>query len=142
MSLPEPVFGLVIHYSYLWCNQRQRGLVEGTKERPCVIVIVEPRADRTLVTIAPLTHTPPAIPSLAVALPSSTKRHLGLDDQPSWVVADDLNQFLWPGFDLRAVPGSRPPRYAYGTLSPGLYTQVQQRVREQFGRGTLFPTER
>ena len=49
--------------------------------------------------------------------------HLGLDDQPSWIVLDDLNVFTWPGFDLRTVPGQQD-RYHYGFLPPKLFDSV------------------
>jgi hypothetical protein len=39
-----------------------------------------------MVTVLPISHTPPADPELAVELPAATKRRLGLDDERSWVV--------------------------------------------------------
>jgi hypothetical protein len=44
------------------------------------------------------------------------KRHLGLDDDPSWIVVSEGNEFLWPGYDLRKLPHS--DRYDYGFLPP------------------------
>jgi hypothetical protein len=34
-------------------------------------------------------------------VPRKLKRHLGLDDEPSWIYTDQINQFAWPGYDLR-----------------------------------------
>jgi hypothetical protein len=34
------------------------------------------------------------------------KRHLGLDGERSWIVLDEINDFIWPGHDLRPVPGA------------------------------------
>ena len=50
------------------------------------------------------------------------KRHLGLDDQRSWVVVDEGNEFLWPGYDLRKVPNR--DRYDFGFLPPALFNQI------------------
>jgi hypothetical protein len=56
------------------------------------------------------------------------KRHLGLDDAASWIVLDELNSFVWPGFDLRPVPG-RPGEYAYGHLTPRFLDLVIDRMK-------------
>jgi hypothetical protein len=56
------------------------------------------------------------------------KRHLGLDDDASWIVLDELNSFVWPGFDLRPVPG-RPGEYAYGHLPPRFLDLVIDRMK-------------
>ncbi len=39
MSLPEPELGLVIRYSYLWKSEHDAGRDEGSKDRPCAIVL-------------------------------------------------------------------------------------------------------
>ena len=46
-----------------------------------------------VVTVLPISHTPPADPELAVELPAATKRRLGLDDERSWVVLTKANRF-------------------------------------------------
>jgi hypothetical protein len=40
VSLPIPQPGLVIRYSYLWSAEAQAGKEEGTKDRPCAIILV------------------------------------------------------------------------------------------------------
>jgi hypothetical protein len=128
VTLPDPVPGLVIGYAYLWRHESLRGLEEGRKDRPCVIVLaVETIEGRTEVTVAPITHTPPERPELAVEIPPATKQRLGLDAERSWIVAADLNRFVWPGVDLRPVAsGSRD--YAYGLVPASLYRAVRERV--------------
>jgi len=106
MDLPEPKVGLVIRYAYLWREEALAGRDEGRKDRPCVILLVGPaREGGTLVTVAPITHTPPDPERRAdaIALPAPTQLRLGLDGERSWVLASDLNQFVWPGFDLRPI---------------------------------------
>lgn len=140
MALPEPVPGLVIGFSYLWRNEALRGLEEGRKDRPCVIILaVETEAGRKVVTVAPITHSPPIHPDSAIEIPLATKRRLGLDSQRSWVVAADLNRFIWPGFDLRPVRRGADT-CAYGLLPDSLYRQVRDRVLAlaRSGRASLI----
>ena len=130
MPLPDPVPGLVISYAYLWGDQQDQGREEGVKDRPCVVVVaVRQEEGERLVTVAPITHAPPRNPKEAIELPPATKRRLGLDDARSWIVATEMNRFLWPGPDLRPVPG-RPGAFAYGSLPRQLMLQLRERISE------------
>jgi hypothetical protein len=61
LPIPEP--GLVICYAYLWRSEYERGQEEGTKDRPCAIVLATRDQDGdTIVTVVPVTHTPPNRP--------------------------------------------------------------------------------
>jgi len=111
--LPTPTAGLIIRYAFVWRDEAARGIEEGAKDRPCAVILVttdEP--DGPVVTVLPITHSPPSDPSLAVELPPATKRRLGLDDHRSWIVVTDANRFFWPGPDLRfaypTMPRARP----------------------------------
>ena len=129
MPLPTPHPGLVIGYSYLWSSEHQRGQEEGSKDRPCAIVLArQALAKAIIVTVVPVTHTPPSNPAEAVEIPAAIKAHLGLDDQRSWIVVSEVNDFVWPGPDLRPVPGSAPVRYDYGTLPPGFFRRVRDQL--------------
>ncbi len=80
MPLPEPVPGLVISYAYLWRNQQEQGRDEGVKDRPCVVVLaVRQEEGERIVTVAPVTHAPPANSRDAIELPAPVKLRLGLD---------------------------------------------------------------
>jgi hypothetical protein len=126
VPLPKPIPGLVLHYSYLWRDQHRKGLEESSKDRPCVVVLATIDTDAgSFVVVAPITHTPPRVADDAVAIPTDTKRRLGLDDTPSWIVVSELNRFRWPGSDLRPVPGVKPFRFEYGMIPPGLLRQVK-----------------
>lgn len=81
----------------------------------------------TRITVAPVTHTQPDPSDRGLELPRSVKRALKLDDARSWVVLDGVNQFTWPGFDLRPVPGSKT-RFAYGFIPPKLFDQIVKRI--------------
>ena len=129
MSLPDPVPGLVIGYAYLWHEEARRGEEEGRKDRPCVIVLsVVPDESGAVVTVAPVTRSPPVDPAAAVELPAETKRRLGLDDARSWIVVGEVNRFRWPGPDLRPIPGSDPPRFDYGLLPARLFRRVREKL--------------
>jgi hypothetical protein len=124
MPIPNPEPGLVISYSYLWHHEHRVGREEGQKDRPSVIVLaVEREADGAiLVTVLPITHSPPTYPASAVEIPLPVKRHLGLDDGRSWIVVAEGNEFCLPGYDLRRRPNS--DRYDYGFLPPRFFYQV------------------
>lgn len=130
MPLPQPVPGLVVNFRYLWRHEHVAGEEEGRKERPCVVIVaVVNRAGITEVIVAPVTHRRPEAMTDGVEMPAAVKAHLGLDDAPSWIIATDLNVFTWPGYDLRPIAGSKPPRFAYGKIPPRLFAQLLERVR-------------
>ena len=123
-AIPIPEVGLVVAYAYLWRREHRSGQEEGLKDRPSVILLAVDRRDdgATIVTVLPITHSAPARDGIAVEIPAPIKRHLGLDDQRSWIVVDEGNEFRWPGYDLRKVP--RTDRYDYGFLPPRFFNQV------------------
>jgi hypothetical protein len=124
MAIPTPEPGLIISYAYVWDHEAQSGQEEGLKDRPCVIALaVERQQDgETLVTVLPVTHRPPKDPTAAVEIPHAVKKHLGLDDDRSWVVVSEGDQFVWPGYDLRKVRSA--DRYDYGYLPPRFFKEI------------------
>lgn len=143
MALPKPTPGLVISYRYLWRYEHEKGLGEGQKVRPCVVVLaVEQSEGKMLVTVAPVTHSAPAEAGEAIEIPQRVKQHLGLDSEKSWVVVGEVNQFTWPGFDLVPVPG-KSSKYDYGFLPPQLYDQIKVAILDTFikGRGSKTPRD-
>jgi hypothetical protein len=143
MALPDPEHGLVISYAYLWRSEAREGIAEGRKNRPCAIILsVQREGEHTpLVTVAPITHTSPADPTVAIEIPLAVKQHLHLDSERSWVVLDDLNMFTWPGFDLAPVPGSKD-RYHYGFLPPAFYRKLIEKFAELRRQRRAAPTSR
>ena len=131
MSDPRPQPGLVVSYAYLWHHEHRAGREEGVKDRPCVIVVAveDVPGGPTRVRVAAITHRPPDDLSIALELPAAVKRHLGLDSERSWVVLDEINEFVWPGFDLRPISRSRRS-YAYGFLPPRLFDRLIAEMRE------------
>jgi hypothetical protein len=105
---------MVISYSYLWEREARKGQEEGTKYRPCAIVLSTDTAEgKKRVQILPVTHSPPSNDEPAIEIPAAIKRHLKLDDHPSWILTGEYNQFLWPGYDLAEVGNSHSPVYGF-----------------------------
>lgn len=129
MSIPTPRPGLVIRYSFLWSSERDRGAVEGSKDRPYAIVIAMPTpgGDRGEVRaiVAPVTHSPPVDPDTSLEIPANVCRRLGLDGARHWIRFDELNRFTWPGYDLRPRPDGS---YEYGMLPRGLFEELRQGI--------------
>lgn len=129
-AFPEPQPGLVISYAYLWSDEAERGLVEGRKDRPCAIIVsIEhpEKVGRRQVAVAPVTHTPPHDPNVAIEIPRRVKEHLGLDGERSWIVLDEFNVFTWPGFDLRPIK-DRDGRVDYGFLPPKFFASLIEKI--------------
>lgn len=142
MALPEPEYGLMISYSYVWRHESEVGQIEGRKDRPCVIVaIVLEEDNQKLITVAPVTHIPPLDPIVALEIPPKVKKYLGLDGERSWIILDDFNEFVWPGYDLRPVP-RKPGCYDYGLMPPLLFKQVIEKIFKLKREGRVFATSR
>lgn len=128
MPLPRPAPGLVIRYSYLWRSEYLQGREEGGKDRPCAIVAaIRSDGSDTRVLVLPITHSLPEDADLAVEIPPKVKQRLGLDHARSWVVLTEWNEFVWPGPDLRQLPGADETSVAYGMLPPSLFAQIRDR---------------
>lgn len=130
MRIPAPKAGMVISYSYLWAREARVGREEGAKDRPCAIILTTESGDRgTRVQIVPVTHSPPSRNDLAVEIPAEIKRYLKLDDERSWILINEYNQFLWPGYDLREASNSESP--VYGFLPQRFFQHLIECFRSQ-----------
>lgn len=130
MSWPVPRPGLVVRYRYLWRREARAGREDGSKDRPCAVVMVVEGAagERPRVLVLPVTHTEPRDPGTeAVEIPAATKRRLGLEEARSWLVLSEANDFRWPGPDLCPLPGQGPETSAYGFLPPALFRRIRDR---------------
>lgn len=120
MNPPER--GSVIRYAYLWAREDESGKKEGRKERPSLVLALSVLAEdgKHRVYAAAITHSPPVHSGDTVALPPSVQRQLGLDDAPAWIVTTELNAFVWPGPDIRPIPGRHPRTFVYGRIPEAL----------------------
>ena len=142
MDIPKPVPGLVIRYAYLWADEHAAGHEEGSKDRPVAVVLAtEAKHNMLRVVVAPITHTPP-LAQPAVEIPAETKRRLGLDDDRSWVVVDEVNVFVWPGPDIRPVPGKSPTTISYGLLPANLTRAICDKLSVLQAERSLRPVPR
>jgi hypothetical protein len=119
----------------LWADESERGQEEGLKDRPAVVVVARTVVgDRTELLVAPVTHREPARGD-GVELPAPVKRHLGLDRERSWIVATELNRFIWPGPDIRLVPERQSP--FYGEIPAKLFEELRTAILNQSGADRL-----
>jgi len=143
VKLPDPYPGLVIRYAYLWRAEARRGQLEGTKDRPCAVVMVSARAESKAidVMVVHITHTQPPDASAAVAIPGPTRARLGLDDLPCWAVVSEVNAFIWPGPDLRPTNPDDPATLIFGALPPKLLHAIKARLlaRTRAGAAAKVP---
>lgn len=128
MAFPEPKPGQVIRYSYLWKHEHDRQQEEGSKDRPCAVIMVTKQDNgENVVTVLPITHAPPADPKLAIEIPIQTKQRLCLDDEKSWIILSEANRFTWAGPDLRMVKPGEPSSVVYGYLPANFFETVKSR---------------
>jgi hypothetical protein len=131
----------VINYAYLWHHEHTAGNEEGRKDRPSVIIlsVERDRDGATIVVVLPITHTPPRSRDDAIELPPAVKRHLGLDDDRSWVIITEGNQFVWPGYDIRKIPDK--DGFDYGFIPPRLFDSIRKAFVAHYrsGRGRTIP---
>jgi hypothetical protein len=131
---PQP--GLVIRYSYLWESEARVGREEGSKDRPCAIVLAATsQAGESNVYVLPVTHSEPHSEE-GVEVPAVVKRRLGLDPERSWIIVSEANSFIWPGPDVRPLPNKGLTSAVYGFLPPRLFRTVRDLVvmRARAGR--------
>jgi hypothetical protein len=126
MILPKPESGMVIRYSYLWASEANAGLEDGKKDRPCAIILAARESGGEFrVQVLPITHTPPSAASDAIEIPALLKKHLKLDDDRSWIMLSEYNEFIWPGYDLRPIGKTGNP--VYGFLPPKFFQHLTSR---------------
>lgn len=127
-----PVAGLVIRYVFLWSHEAATGRDEGTKDRPCAVVLVSQGEDKkTIVRVLPVTHSRPSDLSDALEIPPLTKKRLGLDEDQSWIILDEANEFVWPGPDLRPKTRGQLDTVAYGHLPGDFFRLLNRKIQER-----------
>jgi len=119
---------MVIRYAYLWRGDHEKGIEEGSKDRPCAVLlaVIDDAGGRQVV-VLPITHTPPHDLEDAIEIPPATKRRLQLDDDRSWIVLTEANRFTWPGPDLRPMKAGDTTTVLYGELPANLFRKVRER---------------
>jgi hypothetical protein len=72
-----------------------------------------------------MTHRAPGDPTRAAELPAAVKRRLGLDEAASWIIAEEVNRFVWPGPDLRDESGID---FDNGSLPEDVFDELRARM--------------
>ena len=90
--------------------------------------------------LAPISHLVPGAKDAAVEIPPRVRSSLGLDELPQWAFVDEVNQFAWPGFDLRPVGEGLGP--AYGFLPPRLFDRLREAMLGAFDARRLRSVNR
>lgn len=122
--------GEVIQYAYLWAYEELEGHLKGRKDRPCAVMIIQ--SSKKVVGMCPITHTPPKSDH-GIQVPARTCQRLGLDEQaPCWVITTEMNQFVWPGPDLRKAPSGQR---SYGLMPAKLFEQVKEQLLANHAEG-------
>jgi hypothetical protein len=57
------------------------------------------------------------------------KRHLGLDADASWIVLDEVNEFVWPGVDLRPISCTKPGVWIFGVLPMEIFDEIRTKLQ-------------
>lgn len=127
-----PQAGMVLHYSFLWKHEAERGQDEGAKDRPVVVLVLLAQGEE--VVVAPITTLPPDEGAPAIEVPARVRAHLGLDADQSWISLATLNRFVWPGPDLRPVPGSNPSDALYGIIPQKLLDAAKQSAMAELAK--------
>ena len=129
---PIPTPGDVVSYAYLWAREADAGQEEGLKDRPSVVILSTlTQGGEVFVNVVPVTHNRPDAASDGVEMPSVVKRDLGLDREPSWIMVTEINQFRWPGPDVRLVDGDTP---YHGAIPDWLFERVRGAFAGKVGR--------
>ncbi len=89
-----------------------------------VVVARLAKGDHTELLVAPVTHGRPGAED-GVELPPPVKRHLGLDQERSWIIATELNRFIWPGPDIRPTADGTP---YYGEIPGKVFEQLRKAI--------------
>src|SRR6476661_7818629 len=125
MAKPVPETGLVVRYDFLWDSEKRKGREEGSKIRPCAVVLATASGR---VIVCGITHTDPGSDNLRVELDDKHKAVLGLDREPQWVDCSEINEVSWndPGIEP-TVNGD----WAYGYLGEAEAQEMLDKVRAQ-----------
>jgi hypothetical protein len=105
-----------------------------------VVVAAIAQGNQTRLLVAPITHTAPERQADALEIPLVIKRRLGLDAARSWIVLTELNRFIWPGPDVRIVPGGQSP--IYDAIPDWLFFDVRDGIARPARGGGLSITPR
>jgi len=92
MAKPKPARGVGHSLLNLWKSEKIKGLEEGSKYRPCAVVVV---IDGERAVVCDITHAQPDSRDGGFEIPLRQRAPLGLDDERQWVVTSEANIVDW-----------------------------------------------
>lgn len=107
-----------------------------------VVLATREQAHGLEIIVAPITTRPPGGRIEAVEVPPRVRAHLALSDDRSWIIADELNSFTWPGPDIRPVRNVGDISPFYGKIPAKLLEQVRGAMERAVKAGRLDVTKR
>lgn len=131
MGKPAPQTGLVIRYDFLWDSERNKGREEGSKKRPCAVVLATASGR---VIVCGITHADPGSDDLRVELDDLHKTVLGLDGRPQWIDCSEINEVSWDDPGIEPTPDGD---WAYGYLGDAEAKEMLAKVRAQLSADQL-----
>jgi hypothetical protein len=88
--------GSVLDYPYLWAREHENSETEGRKPRPVAVGVRIPAKEERWndsVILFPITSKEPSVEELAIEIPETEKRRVGLDyDVRLWIMLDEYNR--------------------------------------------------
>ncbi len=99
-----------------------------------VVAIEGSNSSMPSVILAAVTHSVPLSADDAIELPSRVKQALGLDNQRSWIVTDEINRVRWDDPGFVPVPSGE---WSYGFLPDTLWKRVRDAIRSRATAGRL-----
>ena len=141
MKKPDPEVGQIIRFDYLWCDEADRGRIEGAKDRPCAVIVARRReADGSQhVLLAPITHSSPQKGQAAIDIPARFSTMTGLDEARSWLIISEVNRVDWR--DPGIVP-AKQGQWLVGELPKSVTRQAVDTVLELARNRKLRMTRR
>lgn len=133
-SWTTPEAGDVIHYTYLWKDEAARGLEEGSKTRPCLVVSARVEPKGLVVRVVPISTR--SYTNEAISIPERVRAILGLSDR-SVIIPTEINRFVWVGPDVAPL---RDGSALYGKVPPRLFDQVRNAILKK-RRDEIIRTE-
>ena len=126
----------------MWKEEELQGKTDGAKDRPCAIVVAtKPDAKESVrVMVVAITHTPPPPFSEdgGIEVPTKVARHLGFDEEQSWIKTHQVNTFTWPKDRLPfGVIPVRDGEYIYGSLPDALNKQIHAEVKKHLDSASI-----
>ncbi|MCL6682887.1 type II toxin-antitoxin system PemK/MazF family toxin [Sphingomonas alba] len=141
MSRPDPQYGQVVRFEYLWASEAAEGYAEGEKRRPCAIIVtIAAKDDKPLRTmLCAITHSQPRPPQEGVELSADAKKAAGLDDEPSWVLTSEVNTVNW---DSRRFSRTPSGDWAYGVLPAEVMREIRDKIMARNKAGKMDIVDR